>query len=1086
MFKLKRNENGPVLRPDSNIPWEKLGVFNPGITKFGDEIYMLYRAVGENESYISHFGLAKSLDGINFQRVSSEPVFGPREFFDKWATEDPRITKIDEDYYISYVAVPNRIMDSGKSVSRFLPLETSTALLKTRDFINFENLGIISPPHSDNKDIVLYPRKIKGRYYMLHRPNRWAKEWFKGPYEKYINEGLPCDVKDLPDTPGIWISSSDDLSNWIDHRVLIGTTLQSDAKIGPGLPPIETPDGWLIIYHHVENGIYKNKPVYSVRAALFDLENPDRLIAKLPYDILAPEAPYETEGNSEIVFPTGGFVSGDKLFVYYGASDRYVCLAIGSLRELLSELKNEAFQMKTVPSKDENKMCVVFLSTYPPRECGIATYTDDLIQNFDLLFATREETRVAAMNSDYLQTYNYSKKVILQITESKAAEYLAAAKKLNALPEVKLISIQHEFGIYGQNYGANILVFLNEIKKPVAVTFHSVIPEPNEEMKEIVRKIIARADCVIVMTNISKEILESVYGAPAEKIKIIHHGIHPLLYNDGEAAKKALGFSGKKVLSTFGLLSRGKGIEEAISALPKIIKIHPDVVYLILGATHPVIVKREGEIYRNELIAQVIRLGLQDHVIFYNEYLKINDLLKFLEATDIYLSLSQNPDQAVSGTLSYALGTGRPVISTPFKQAQELVTPEVGALVKFNDSKSISTKINTLLRNKKRLVAMGRTAYFRTRGMTWPNVALSYMREFTKISPELAKKEKNLPPFKLDHLSKLTDDFGIFQFAVLAEPDPRWGYTADDNARALVFASRYNEIFGGRETKRLAGIYLKFLEVAAENKRGFENYFTNQRQAADKLNRQENLADSEARVLWALAIAAASNLPSNLKKRALQLLEAKGDKFDQVSSPRAVAFHIKALVAWLSIANNEVNLNRLIHHADFLLKIFKENSTDDWQWFEQSITYSNAVLPEALLLAYKVTGNKDYFKAGKIALDFLIKQSFKDDVCVPVGQSGWYKRGGKKEIYDQQPEEVSALVQALRTIYEFDGDATYLTEMTQAFNWFLGNNLLNQIVYSQSTGGCYDGLGEQHINLNQGAESTISYLSARLAVDSKF
>jgi len=339
MFKLTRHASNPILSPKSDLPWEKEGVFNPGVTEFNNDIYLLYRAVGERESYISHFGLAKSHDGVNFERVSTEPVFGPRETFDHWATEDPRITKIENDFYVTYVAVAKRIMKDGSSVKRFLPLETSTALLKTKDFLNYENLGVISPPNSDNKDITLFSRQINGRYYMLHRPNHWSKEWFQGPYEKYLNEGLPCDVKDLPDIPGIWIASSADLENWNDHQLLISPSHSDDAKIGPGIPPIETEAGWLVIYHHVKKDKATGFFVYSARAALLDLKNPTKVIAKLNYDILEPELPYEKENQTRVVFPTGGLVKNDMLYVYYGSSDRYVCLATGSLKELLAELK---------------------------------------------------------------------------------------------------------------------------------------------------------------------------------------------------------------------------------------------------------------------------------------------------------------------------------------------------------------------------------------------------------------------------------------------------------------------------------------------------------------------------------------------------------------------------------------------------------------------------------------------------------------------------------------------------------------------------------------------------------------------------
>lgn len=731
------------------------------------------------------------------------------------------------------------------------------------------------------------------------------------------------------------------------------------------------------------------------------------------------------------------------------------------------------------------KMLVVFLATYPPRECGIATFTFDLLESFDQLFIPREEAKVIALNTNISQVYNYPPAVIKQISENEVDDYLAAAQELNTLPQVKLVCIQHEFGIFGADYGKNILVFLREIKKPVAITFHTVLPRPNETLKKLVKEISERVDRINVMTNISKNILVQIYGLPEEKIRIIPHGIHPLAYTDGQAARALLRLNGKRVLSTFGLLSRGKGVEYAIAALPKIIAVHPDTVYLIIGATHPIVLKNEGEKYRNELIQQAYDLGVQDHVLFYNEYLPTDELLKFLQATEIYLSLSQNPDQAVSGTLTYALGAGRPVISTPFAQAKEIITSELGVLVKFNDSASLEQAVIDLLSDKEKLASMSRAAYFRTRGMTWPNVALSYMSEFIELSPELAKKEKNLPVIKLQHLRKLTNDFGIYQFAVLNEPDPNWGYTLDDNARALVVVSIYHHIHGGQSNERLAKIYLQFLERAAKAGGGFNNYFTKERVVDHNRNLNENLEDAESRALWALAMVAVSNLGINLKKRATTLLNNQCEAFAQVRSPRAVAFHIKALAIWLSLADNKKAKELIIRHADFLLDRFNENATEDWQWFEQSLTYSNSVLPEALLLAYRVSGDYRYFKIGKRALDFLIRHSFQGEVCEPIGQSGWFKRGEIKKIYDQQPEEVSSLVLALRTMFDLSGDIAYQKKMVQAFDWFLGNNLLHQIVYVQMSGGCYDGVGEGQINLNQGAESTISYLLARLAVDIK-
>jgi hypothetical protein len=544
-----------------------------------------------------------------------------------------------------------------------------------------------------------------------------------------------------------------------------------------------------------------------------------------------------------------------------------------------------------------------------------------------------------------------------------------------------------------------------------------------------------------------------------------------------------LGLAGKRVLSTFGLLNHGKGIEYAIGAMPKILESHPDAVYLVIGATHPVVLRDKGEEYRNQLLAQARLLGVSDHVIFYNEYLETAELLKFLQATEIYLSLSQNPDQAVSGTLTYALGAGRPVISTPFPQAIEMITPELGMLVEFSDSESIAEAAINMLGDNRRLSDMSKAAYFRTRRMTWPNVALAYMREFVELSPELAKNEKSLPVLKLQHLCRLTDDFGIYQFAVLDDPAPEWGYTLDDNARALITVSMHYNLCPDSDTERLAGTYLDFLEKSIKDGGGFINYFTGEREIHSERNQDENLEDAEARALWSLAVAASSQLPEALRKRAEAIFDRQYVNFTKVESPRAAAFHIKALDNKLAMGSDKEILDMITKHADFLLDRFNDNASPDWQWFEQYLTYSNAVLSEAMILAYKATGQERYLQAGKSSLDFLLSQSFRGEVCEPVGQGGWFKRGEEKQAYDQQPEEVSSLVLALRTMFDLSGEDIYKEKMVQAFNWFLGNNMLNQMVYSQTTGGCYDGLGEGHINLNQGAESTISYLLARLAVD---
>ncbi len=764
-------------------------------------------------------------------------------------------------------------------------------------------------------------------------------------------------------------------------------------------------------------------------------------------------------------------------------------------------------------------MWIVFMTTFPPRECGLATFSSDLIDSFDKIFAPQEETKVIAMEVDpdgqvaegeetkSVKKQKKNPKVIFNVSENKKEDYVAAAKYINNLKKVKLVSIQHEFGIFGNNDGENILIFLEEVKKPVAVTFHTVLPNPPEHILEIVKKISEKAERLIVMTQNSRGLLETVYGISSEKIKVIHHGIHALPYTESKEGKRELSaaklstlgsLKNKKVISTFGLLNRGKGIEFAIEALPRIVREFPDIQYLVIGATHPVVMRREGPVYINELRAKAESLGVLDHVHFYNSFVKTSDLLKFLQASDIYLSLSQNPDQAVSGTLTYAMGAGRPVISTPFMQAKEVVTSEVGVLLRFNDVDAISHAVIDLFKDPAQLDSKSRAAYFRTRGMVWPNIALSYMNEFVAMSPELAQTEKALPRINMSHLKKMTDTFGMFQFATLTEPNPLSGYTLDDNARSLIaMAWEYDREKqakgkGGRSEIILAGIYLTFLERAARETGGFVNYYNVEQKENHLLNDAENLEDSNARALWAITELFASHMPENLRKRAEILFLNQLAHHKRITSPRAAALFIKAFSVWLSASKGssesaaDMNLELKSHitfYADFLMSILKDNETSDWVWFEDAMTYSNAVLPEALFMAHVHTGYEHYLAAGKRTLNFLLSNSLEDNVCMPIGQAGWFKRGGVKEQFDQQPEEVTALVLALCTAGAITKEEKYYKQMKCIFTWFLGNNLLNQVIYSHATGGCYDGLGDQHINLNQGAESTVSYLLARLAME---
>ncbi len=733
---------------------------------------------------------------------------------------------------------------------------------------------------------------------------------------------------------------------------------------------------------------------------------------------------------------------------------------------------------------EQKKSWIVYLSTFPPRQCGIATFTQDLTNAIDQMFGPSVESKIVAMNLTEVSHFPYSDKVILQISQPHAEDYINAASKLNQIDEVKLVNIQHEFGIFGGEYGSYLLLFMEKLNKPIVTTLHTVLPSPDKKMLTMVQRIFEYSKGIIVMTRYSKEILISDYGLTAARIQVIPHGIHNVPYKTSEYAKSTLGFSDKLILSTFGLLNPGKGIEYIIDALPPVVKKFPNVQFLCLGATHPVVLKEEGESYRNNLSKKVYELGLSNNVSFYNTYLDLNDLLKFLEATDVYLSTSLNPNQTVSGTLSYALGSGRPVISTAFAQAKEDITDKVGILVDFKNPRSFTDAIIKLLESDKLRLQMGKNAYFRTRHMTWQNVSLSYLKYFSQFAPELILGQRKLPPIKLTHLAKLTDDFGIIQFAKLTEPDISSGYTLDDNARALIVAILHYQEFGTPSSLKLASIYLNFLYLVAKPDGLFDNYVNSNRAIDHQKNRQEYSEDASARALYALAmVSTTEQLPKRFRIKARSLFKTSFQKNLCFSPPRAIAFYIKALNCLLSKRKEPKILAALRNYCEQLVALYEKSHSSDWEWFEHYLTYSNAILPEALLLGYKITGESRYLEVSKKTLNFLIKHTFKNSQYIPIGQSGWFPKGEARAYFDQQPEDVAATVGVLNVMFQVTNEKHYEELGFSAFNWFLGDNILGQVVYDRTTGGCYDGVGEKSINLNQGAESTISYLLARLSFE---
>ncbi|HEY4509984.1 MAG TPA: glycosyltransferase [Candidatus Paceibacterota bacterium] len=724
-----------------------------------------------------------------------------------------------------------------------------------------------------------------------------------------------------------------------------------------------------------------------------------------------------------------------------------------------------------------NAESIAYLSTFPPRECGIATFTKDLVEAIQRKYNPALKAKVLAINNDITDMYSYEKQVLHHITAGNIEDYIALARELNQREDIKLIHVQHEFGLFGGDYGNYLIPFFQIIEKPVVVTFHTVLPNPNPSLLRVVRLILQHSKAVIVMNTFSKQILLDEYGAKEQDVVVIPHGIPYVASPNGETEKQRMGFQDHLVLSTFGLLSPGKGIEYALQALPRVVKKFPNVLYLIIGVTHPIVRKEAGETYRNFLLGQVQKLNLQNNVRFYNKYLTTEEIVSFLRSTDIYLSPSLDRNQSVSGTLSYALGCGTPVVCTDSLYARSLVTPNTGILLEPKDSKAITKSLLDLLSDEKRVKEMGKTAFAETRHMTWPNVALGHFKLYQKLAP--IHDEQKLPVFTLQHLKKLTDDFGVIQFAKHTDPDLRYGYALDDNARALIVAAmafKRNE----PEALELLNRYLRFTRFALRPNGSFANLIN----AKHRIVHHQPSEDAQGRALWALGyLVSEGSLPLQIRKEADRLFRKAMPASEGIASLRASAFAMIGLYFYLKTKKNARATKLFEKLASQQISQYGQYAKEDWLWFEDSLTYSNSKLSESLLYAYLVTKKKSYLAAAIKSLNFLIDITFEKGYFSPIGQNGWYSSSGKRAHFDQQPEDTSSMVQTLLVAYQTTGEERYRKLALDTFQWFLGKNHLNQMVYDESTGGCYDGLGQQTLNLNQGAESTISYLLARLALE---
>ncbi len=732
--------------------------------------------------------------------------------------------------------------------------------------------------------------------------------------------------------------------------------------------------------------------------------------------------------------------------------------------------------MKEVDESNLRNSKICFLSNFPPKECGIATFTQDLISSLNKKFNPKLKSRVIALNEES-SLYNYDSRVIMQMNKDYLADYINIAKRINRSEKIKLVCIQHEFGIFGGEYGSYIIPFLDTIKKPVVVTFHSVLPTPDNLRRKVVNFIGEKSAAIIVMAEAAIDILNKEYGINRNKIYVVRHGIPDTLFQPTEPFKKKLRLENKIILSTFGLMSRGKGIEYMIQAIPHLVKKYPNILYLIIGETHPAVRKVEGEEYRNKLIQMVKRLKIENNVKFYNKYLDLDEIIKYLFATDIYICTNLEKNQIVSGTLSYALGCGKAIVSTPNIYAEEVLSKERGLLAEFKNPKSFAEAIDKILSDKELRNRIEHNAYSFGRSMTWQNVASNYLSIFNKVVKLREETTEKYPSIKLNHLRNLTDDVGCIQFAKLSVPDGSSGYTADDNSRALIVSTLHDKLYNSEISKELSDIYLNFLEKVHDNEGKFNDF--------DPENQKliPSSEDAIGRTMWALGYLISNSPNQNFVEKAKKLFDKSYNLIGGLNSPRAKSFFIIGLYNYYKKYPGEEIISKIKQLVDSLVELYNEEATEEWNWFESTLTYSNSKLSEVLFLAYDLTKEKRYLEIAEKTLGFLSNLVFFKDVLSPIGQNGWYNRNGKRSFFDQQPIDASSMVQTYLTAYSITNNKKYYEKAVLAFNWFLGKNHLKQMIYNEVTGGCYDGLSKGSVNLNQGAESTIEYLISRLMLE---
>ncbi len=730
-------------------------------------------------------------------------------------------------------------------------------------------------------------------------------------------------------------------------------------------------------------------------------------------------------------------------------------------------------------------MKITYIATYPPRECGIGTFTNNLFKSMLDSKTSQHEGFVVALNDNDL-TYKYPEEVKLTIRQDHQEDYLKAVKYIN-LSGADVCILQHEFGIFGGGSGVYILPLLHRLEVPLIVTLHTILRSPSYNEKAILKEICKMAQKIVVMSHKAIEFLTTIYDVPVEKIALFEHGV-PDIHFSPEKSKKEFKLENKKVLLTFGFVGRNKGIETVIKALPGVVKKHPDVIYIILGKTHPNVLRHSGEEYRISLLRLVKKLHLEKHVLFLNQFIDEQDLFKYLYACDIYITPYLNEAQITSGTLSYAVGVGAAVLSTPYWHAEELLDEGRGMLFNFSDSDGLAKMLTTLLDNPSEMNKLKKKATEYGKKITWPKTGEKYVslaenvvkeEHFEVDQQESALDLLILPPFSLAHINRLTDDTGIIQHAKFGIPNLKEGYCLDDNSRALLMVLMAYRQMKDVRALELSPIYLSYIHYLQNPDGTFRNFLSFSRNFLD----QKGSEDSFGRTIWALGYLL-GNAPNDAYYQTGRLLFFNAaPNFENLNSIRGIANTMIGISYYLkSNPSDDAMTERLRNLAYVLMKHYQDNSTADWNWFESLLAYDNGMLPLALLHSAEILNDDKITKTAIDSMNFLTEHTLKDNYLSIIGNEKWYKKEGERSVFAQQPIDAMAMVLMYHQAFHVTNDKEYLNKLYTSFLWFLGENDLRMSLYDFETKGCCDGFESYGVNRNQGAESSLAYLISHLTV----